>query len=69
MFKDMIKYLQDKEKGGDRIRQFTDKGPCCSITTINAKKEYEIGFNVDNSNIYNEDIDDNMDDIEESSTK
>mmetsp|Transcript_23622 Transcript_23622/g.34712 ORF Transcript_23622/g.34712 Transcript_23622/m.34712 type:complete len:561 (+) Transcript_23622:138-1820(+) len=63
MFKDMIKYLQEYERGGEKIKHFTNKGPCCTIIRIEAEKEYEIGFDFDNSNIYDKDIDI---DIEES---
>ena len=67
MFKDMIKYLQEYERGGEKIKHFTNKGPCCTIISIEAEKEYEIGFDFDNSNIYDKDIDIDIDiDIEES---
>ena len=53
LFKDMIKYLNNRDKGKEKIGSFTECGPCCTIIKIETDAKEAIQFDYDHSSVYN----------------
>jgi len=68
LFKDMIRYLQEKERSEQKIQCFTDRGPCCTIIRIDSDLAYDIEFDNDDSREYNKELHDQQQTEEELTT-
>ena len=53
LFKDMIKYLNNRDKGKEKIGSFTECGPCCTIIKIETDEKEAIQFDYNHSSMYN----------------
>jgi hypothetical protein len=57
VFKDMIKYLNQYDKGKEKTGCFTGCGPCCTIIKVQTVENEAINFDYNHSSMYNTTVD------------